>query len=159
MTHLLRMTPVEAPFSSVIEYAADFFEAHPHLQLKVLASTTAATETRFKVISDRTDGSRQHDALALSWRPRWRLFPNFEGSVTVRPHRCGSILGLEGNYQSPGGFAGQLFDRILGQKLANGTLDQLLQRLRRYIEGRYREYQAGCPTIDQLNDLAHVSGE
>jgi hypothetical protein len=147
------MTLLDAPFSSVIEYAADFFAEYPHLRVKAIASTTAPVETRYEIIDDRTDLSRRHDALALSWKPNLRLFPAFEGSVTVRPHFSGSMLALEGCYQPPGGRLGRIFDHVVGEMLAYGTMDQLLRRLRQYIERRYRQYQSACPSVAQLNTL------
>ncbi|MDP9018377.1 MAG: hypothetical protein M3N19_08665 [Candidatus Eremiobacteraeota bacterium] len=159
MNHLLRMTLMDAPFSSGIEYAADFFLEHPHLRVKAVASTTTPVETRYEIIHDETDQSRSHDAVALSWKPRWPLFPTFEGSVTIRPHFTGSMLSLEGVYQPPGGFLGQTFDRIIGQRLAYATMDHLLSRLRHYVERRYREYQATCPSIEELNASTRAASQ
>ena len=159
MNHLLRTTLINAPFSSVIEYVADFFEDHPHLRLTALASASAVVETRHKLVDDRLDTTRRHDALALSLRPWWPGFPTFEGTLTVRPDVAGSALGLEGSYEPPGGQPGRVFDTLIGQWLAHRTMEHLLRRLRRYVERRYREFLKRSPTIKQLNEAARIAGK
>ncbi len=139
-------------------YVADFFAERPHLRVKVLASGTTAVEARSELIEDRIDTVRRHEALALSWRPRWSVFPSFEGgSITVRPNFAGSMLQMEGSYEPPGGHMGRLFDRLIGERLAYGTMDHLLDRLRRYVEHRSRVFGQTCPTVEQLNELEQTS--
>jgi uncharacterized membrane protein len=153
MTSLFRTTLVEAPFSSVIEYVRDFFDERPHLLVKAIASTNIGVETQRELIDDKADAVRRHDALSISWQPRWSVFPSFRGRATVRPQSPGAILALEGSYEPPGGLAGKFFDRLIGERLANGTMDHLLDRLRRYIEQRHLAFQQACPTIEQLNEV------
>lgn len=157
MNHLLRKILVEAPFSSVIEYVADFFDERPDLRVKALASTNIPVETRSELVDDKTDTVRLHDALTLSWQPRWSMFPSFRGRATVRPQSPGSMLTLEGSYEPPGGKLGHVFDRLIGERLAYGTMDHLLGRLRRYVEYRYHTFQQSCPTVGQLNELEQIS--
>lgn len=152
MKHPLQWMLVRAPFSSVIEYTADFFAEHPDLDVKALASSSAHVTTQYEVTDDRTDATRRHDALDLSWTPRWPWFPRFEGHLTVRPQDSYAMLGIEWSYVPPGGFFGRLFDRVAGARLARGTVDHLLRRLCRYVEKRYRDFQASLPTIEELND-------
>lgn len=153
MTSLFRTTAVEAPFSSVIEYVTDFFAERPRLRVKALASTNVNVETQRTLVDDKTDAVRGHDALTISWQPRWSVFPSFRGLATVRPQSPGSILALEGSYVPPGGFAGRIFDRLIGRRLAYGTMDHLLDRLRRYVNDRHVAFQQACPTDEQLNEL------
>jgi len=157
MTSLFRTTLVEAPFSSVIEYVKDFFDERPHLRMKVFASTNIGVETQRELVDDNTDTVYRHDALSVCWQPHWSIFPSFRGRATVRPQSRSSILALEGSYEPPGGLAGRFFDRFIGERLANGTMDHLLGRLRRYIKYRYRAFQRACPTIEQLNELERTS--
>lgn len=159
MSHLVRTTPIDAPFSSVIVYVADFFDERPQLRLKAFASTTISVQTRSKLIEDRIDTVRRHEALALSWYARWSLFPTFEGRITVRPQSPGSELAIEGWYDPPGGQAGRVFDRVIGRRLAHGSIDHLLGRLRLYVERRHRSFQATCPKIGQLNELERISSK
>jgi uncharacterized membrane protein len=125
--------------------------------VKALASTNINVETQRALVDDKTDAVRGHDALTISWRPRWSAFPSFRGLATVRPQSPGSILALEGSYEPPGGFAGQIFDRLIGRRLANSTMDHLLDRLRRYINDRHVAFQQACPTNEQLNELERSS--
>ena len=157
MSHLVRTTRIDAPFSSVIEYVADFFDERPQLRVKALASTTISVETQSELVDDRIDTVRRHDALTLSWQPRCSMFPSFEGRATVRPRSPGSELAIEGSYEPPGGQFGRVFDRFFGQRLACGTMDHLLARMRRYIERRFRAFQVTCPDIEQLNELERMS--
>ncbi|MDQ2991483.1 MAG: hypothetical protein M3R30_01525 [Candidatus Eremiobacteraeota bacterium] len=160
MKHLTRSILLDAPFSSVIEYVSAFFDAHPDLRLKSFASTSAAVETRSELVEDRADMVRRHDALAISWKPRWFVFPSFDGSLSVRPQAPGSILAIEGTYQPPGGWAGHLFDRVVGERLAVRTLEHLLRRLRDDIRARHRLFQQSCPTVQELNASANsASGD
>jgi hypothetical protein len=153
MTSLFRTTLVEAPFSSVIEYVKDFFDEHPRLRVKAIASTNIGVETQRELVDDETDDVRRHDALTVNWQPRWSVFPSFRGRVTVRPQAPGSILALEGWYEPPGGLSGQIFDRFVGKRLAYGTMDHLLGRLRDYIKHRHLAFHQASPTIEQLNAL------
>lgn len=56
-------------------------------------------------------------------------FPSFGATLTVRALGQETDLVLEGSYEPPGGVVGQLFDRIVGQKLAARTMDALLDQL------------------------------
>ncbi len=145
---------MRAPFSSVIEYAAEFFTEHPNLGVTALPAMTARVRTNAEVKEDHTDPVRRHDALRISWVPRWPLFPNFEGLLTVRPSDSNATLGLEGSYDPPGGSFGKVFDRVIGQQLAMRTMANLMHRLARHIEVRYKNFQASLPTIEELNESA-----
>ncbi len=156
ISHLSCSALVDAPFSSVIEYVAEFFDERPHLRVKGFVSADIRVETRNEIVED-TDAVRRHDALALSWKPTWSIFPSFNGQVTVRPRAPGSALALEGSYQPPGGQLGSLFDSLIGQRLARRTMDNLLKRLCRYVERRHRAFQQSCPTVADLNELVRSS--
>ncbi len=155
MKLLTRTTLVDAPFSSVIEYVSEFFDAHPDLRLKSFASTSAAVATRSELVEDHADTVRRHDALGISWKPRWFVFPSFAGSLSVRPQAPGSILAIEGSYEAPGGWPGYLFDRVLGERLAIRTMEHLLRRLQDDVYARHRQFQKSSPTVQELNAAAN----
>jgi hypothetical protein len=69
------------------------------------------------------------EGVALAWRPAWRGFPSFGGTLTVRPAGKKTVLVLEGSYEPPGGVAGRLFDWVVGRKLAARTMDAFLDQL------------------------------
>ena len=78
--------------------------------------------------------------LTICWEPDASLFPSFCG--TMLAHATGADtcdLKLDGTYDAPGGVAGQLFDAVVGVRIAQGTLDQLLAQFRDAIEADYRK--------------------
>lgn len=54
--------------------------------------------------------------------------PGFEGTLTLRAgedyDKC--ELELDGQYEAPGGFAGKIFDDVVGRRIAQATLGSLL---------------------------------
>lgn len=133
---------------------SEFFDAHPDLRLKSFASTTADVDTRSELVEDHADTVRRHDALAISWKPRWFVFPSFAGSLSVRPQAPGSILAIEGSYEAPGGWLGALFDRVMGERLAYRTIDHLLHRLKDDVCARHLLFQQSTLTLQELNASA-----
>jgi hypothetical protein len=78
--------------------------------------------------------------LNICWEPDASLFPSFCGTLhatATGPKTC--TLSLAGTYDVPGGVAGQLFDAVIGVRIAQGTLEQLLTNFRTAIENDYKE--------------------
>jgi hypothetical protein len=77
--------------------------------------------------------------LRICWEPDASIFPSFEGMLhadATGEHEC--TLSLKGTYDVPGGVAGQLFDAVVGVRIASGTLEQLLEQFRDAIEDDYK---------------------
>jgi hypothetical protein len=77
--------------------------------------------------------------LYLLWEPEASLFPSFRGALhadSTGEKSC--TLSIHGNYEVPGGVAGQLFDAVIGVRIAHGTLEQLLCQFRDAIEEDYK---------------------
>jgi hypothetical protein len=87
--------------------------------------------------------AQPHDAPALlriCWEPEASLFPSFEGTLHANATgESACILSVTGTYDVPGGVAGQLFDAIVGVRIAHGTLVQLLERFRDAVEEDYKK--------------------
>jgi hypothetical protein len=133
----MRTIEVNAPRERVIDDVAAFFkERSPQLNVKTIGSTTASVEVRYDLLDDWTRLVHRHAAVTFAWRPRFWAFPRFGAMLTVRPHGAGSILVLEGQYTPPGGALGRLFDRMIAERLANGTMDELLHDIKQYIGDR-----------------------
>jgi hypothetical protein len=99
-------------------------------------------------IDDASDEARKHQALLLAWRPNTvRMFPEFRGVLTMRPQRHGATLLLTGEYEPPNGFAGRIFDVLLGRAIARRTMNSLLDEFRTEIEREYEAERRGCPTL------------
>ena len=83
-----------------------------------------------------------HDAPALlriCWEPDATIFPSFEGMLHAEAtgeYSC--TLSITGTYDVPGGVAGQLFDAVVGVRIAHGTLEGLLEQFRGAIEDDYK---------------------
>jgi hypothetical protein len=81
--------------------------------------------------------------LDIAWEPDARLFPSFKGTLRAEPAgKEACTLTIAGTYDAPGGVAGQLFDAVLGVRIANGTLEHLLARFRDAIEEDYKKRMA-----------------
>lgn len=135
MTQIVRTAEVNAPPERALDAAASFFrDRAPDFRVQAIGSTSAAVEVRYSLIDDWTHLVHRHAGLAFAWRPRLQLFPRFGATLTVRPHDGGSVLVLEGSYTPPGGWFGKLFDRLIGERFANQTMDALLHEIKEYVE-------------------------
>ncbi len=78
--------------------------------------------------------------LDIAWEPDASLFPSFKGTLHADPTgKAECVLGIDGEYDAPGGVAGQLFDAVIGVRIAQGTLIQLLEQFRDAIEDDYKK--------------------
>src|SRR5665213_573635 len=78
--------------------------------------------------------------LRICWEPDATLFPSFQGTLHAEDTTLKACtLTIAGTYDVPGGAAGQLFDAVIGVRIANGTLEQLLERFRNAIERDYEK--------------------
>jgi hypothetical protein len=79
-------------------------------------------------------------SLTIAWEPDESLFPSFRGVLHAMPENERSCtLSIAGTYDVPGGIAGQLFDAVIGVRIANGTIEQLLEQFRDAIEEDYKK--------------------
>jgi hypothetical protein len=78
-------------------------------------------------------------SLKIAWEPDESLFPRFSGVLHAMPEDERSCtLSITGTYDVPGGIAGQLFDAVIGVRIAHGTIEQLLEQFRDAIESDYK---------------------
>ncbi len=77
--------------------------------------------------------------LHVGWEPDGTsIFPSFEGTMWAEPTGDTSCtLFIEGTYDAPGGIAGQVFDAVVGQRIARGTLETMLDGFRDAAEADY----------------------
>jgi hypothetical protein len=70
--------------------------------------------------------------------------PGFKGSITLRAGEdygeC--ALELDGRYEPPGGAAGQLFDDVVGRRIAHATLGSLLDGMRADLRTAHERMEA-----------------
>ena len=77
--------------------------------------------------------------LNVCWEPDATIFPRFEGTLHASDdgdRAC--TLSIAGSYDAPGGVAGQIFDAVIGVRIAQATIEQLLGRFREAIETDYK---------------------
>jgi len=128
----------ECPFSTAILFAQRALREQHGLQVSPVESAAENVSHAIKVVDDRTDRSRLHDALLLAWKPEHRgLFPDFSGVLTVRPKDHGVWMRLQGRYNPPFGIAGKLFDIVAGRRIAERTARRLLDQLTAEIERKW----------------------
>ncbi len=152
MTHIRETLTADCEFGAAIEFAEKFFEEHVELALPWACVSKTNVATAFKIALDATDSGRLHNALQLQWSPSEHLpLPAFAGLLTVRPASGKSELSLEGTYEPPFGVAGQLFDNVVGQRIAHGTVRGLLREIASFIELKWQQFVRDSPDIATLN--------
>jgi hypothetical protein len=74
-------------------------------------------------------------------------YPDFDGALTVRADEnyTSAILELHGAYTPPLGAAGEVFDAVIGSKIASITAQTLLAQIAREVEERYGREEGAKP--------------
>ena len=146
---------VLCPFSVAHDYAEDFFRddaagVELHVPLRDVAPTRGGSlRRRVRLVAERIrdehDPGRANDALEIDWVAGTRFFPDFHGALRMRIESVESTrLSLEGTYQPPFGPPGQVFDLIVGRRIARATMRDLLRRLGEAMEQREAEFRANA---------------
>ena len=126
---------VNAARDRALDGAAAFFrEKAPNFKVQAVGPATAPVQLRYSLLDDWTHLVKRHAGLSFAWRPHTRAFPKFGATLSVHAHNATSLLTLEGNYNPPGGWFGAVFDRLVGERLANRTMDALLREIKDFIE-------------------------
>jgi hypothetical protein len=146
---------VRCPFSVAHDYAEDWFAGAArgielHVPLRDVAPTrTGHLRRRVRLVAERVrdehDPGRAHDALEIDWSAGTRFFPDFRGALRLRIASVETtLLSLEGTYQPPFGAFGAVFDRVVGRRIAQATMRDLLERLGDAMEKREADFRAGA---------------
>jgi hypothetical protein len=141
--------PVQAPSGFAIAflntYVREFNQAggNPAMPLRYvvsqLAGLTLEHDVTIRVEYVPQPGDAPAD-LYVCWDPDAGLYPSFRGALHAEPAgEKACTLSITGNYDVPGGVAGQLFDAVIGVRIAHGTLEQLLEQFRTAIEEDYKK--------------------
>lgn len=83
------------------------------------------------------DASGLNRTLLVEWNPAGGgPYPHFKGMLNVLgdPDPNVSHLEIDGSYQAPVGEFGQLFDAVVGARIARASMSDLLGRLAEEIE-------------------------
>jgi hypothetical protein len=153
VSHVAVECTVNCPFSVAHDYAVDFFRAAERgIEVRVPLRDAfrrigglahRPVQLIFATHPDDEDTGRVHDALTVEWTAGTRLFPDFHGTLRLRIASVDTTaLRLEGAYQPPLGYAGRIFDLIVGRRIARATMRDLLDRLGNAMERREAAYRA-----------------
>lgn len=149
MTHLRERTVVNCPIDEAEARLSAYLEslrdaggtARVRLRVRVRGSSAAlglSLDREVRVEATRArDEQGLKDVTRIAWRPEGKaVFPPFEGTLAVRAGEDGktSRIELDGEYLPPFGAAGQIFNEMIGRRLAASTARELLADVKRAIE-------------------------
>lgn len=149
LRRLTRSVSVRAPSTFVLASVSTYFlERHPQTKGAELALrfplprfiVDGLTLEKRVLVHLRFDaGSGTDHALTIEWKPLGRgPLPSFRGTLAATPRTEATCsLAVAGSYTPPGGIAGMAFDRVIGGRIANATIDALLQQFKDSIEADY----------------------
>lgn len=109
-----------------------------HYAVTQLAGITLERDVNVRV--DYQPGPGGSTVLKICWEPDASVFPSFDGALEAADtgeRACD--LTITGTYDAPGGLAGQLFDAVIGVRIARGSIEQLLMQFRDAIEADYKK--------------------
>ncbi len=90
-------------------------------------------------------------AYAIAWQPvAAGPFPAFAGTIFISSSETDtakSLVTLDGHYHPPMGVAGDLFDAVVGQHIAQASATNLVERISAYVEGRPAAVSEFAPRV------------
>ena len=144
MTRVYAKRAVHCPFSATIEMIKHLHDSGAGHRVGPFSSIRTHVHCEIAEIRDLTDGTRIHEALTFRWRAHsWIPLPVMSGLITVRPNGRATELRMEGTYDPPVGALGRLFDRIIGCRLAQRTVNRFLDELRDFVEQEWQKERRG----------------
>jgi hypothetical protein len=145
MTEICERHPLRCPFPAAAEYLGDALsDASPDDTLRLVAPVGAACGGLAKDVHVKY--TRVFAPPDHTWNVEWKpepggIYPAFEGRITIfaAEQDGGAVLELAGRYTPPGGALGQVFDSLIGARIASATLQELVTRLGAAIDRRCAE--------------------
>jgi len=156
---ILAQRTADCPSAAALDYANAFFLQHEgdkaaevRLSLRAFGlpfpdALAHRVRFRFTLHEELTEEGRTREEIAFSWNAGTRWLPNFHGTLRVRiaPQVRTKLL-IEGWYVPPFGFFGMLFDRSIGRKFAQNTVESLLDQIAERMETEQRAFKAAHPS-------------
>jgi len=141
--------PLQAPASFTLAFLRTYFQAQARgvaaakirLRLPTHAVTGGiAVEKTVEAEVSYVLGHGAPDALQISWVPEASgAFPRFQGTFTASPETEETCrLSLSGRYAVPGGVPGDMFDVVVGRRIARSSIGDFVERLGTAAEADYR---------------------
>lgn len=145
MTRIAKHQRADVRFEDVPRLAERYIESLPYNQLQgshvVLRGTIVGIalgcEVLLKLTSPRT--LPESSILDVHWQPLGEdPYPTFDGTlsaVRLEPECC--RLELAGEYVPPGGIVGAAFDAVIGHRIAEQSIENLLATFKSEFERRF----------------------
>jgi hypothetical protein len=160
---ILAQRTASCPSAAALDYANAFFTQHEggkaaevRLPLRAFGlpfpdALAHPVRFSFTLHEDLTEQGRAHEEIAFSWNAGTTWLPNFHGTLRVRvAPQVHTTLSIEGWYAPPFGVFGMLFDRLLGHRLAQATVESLLGQRAERMESEERAFKAAHRSSGQL---------
>jgi uncharacterized membrane protein len=146
MTKIAESIGADVPYEDVPELAYRYLDSFPsnerdgsHFTMRAwIANVMVEREVMLKMVPVKTDPRAA--VLDIRWRPVSGPYPSFKGQLLARrgdAHSC--RLEIDGEYVPPGGIAGAAFDAVLGRRIAEEGVLDLLERFRKAFEQLHAE--------------------
>lgn len=148
MNSIVQRHPIACPYGSaqrLLESELTSGEGHRltwTLHLRSKPETIAMSKDVDVVVSRALDPTHFYQPWNITWTPHdGGPYPTFKGTLTVRADEdwSGAKLELIGSYQPPFGVAGEMFDAVLGSRIAAATARILLDEIGDRLVARYRD--------------------
>lgn len=134
---------VLAPFDSAGRYLDSFFANH-RIERKGPARVTLAVGGITRAVEVTTEPLCRPGVRVPGLRIHWKsmhagAYPIFDGDLVAFSDDDGRAfwLVLSGGYEPPGGVSGKLFDEIVGQKIADASVQAFLNNVRLAVERHF----------------------
>ena len=153
MSAIVEKDLVHAPLASANYFLQAFLAAHPAPKGAGARITLHAGDAAQPAIVSLEPAHRPED-MTPRYRVHWEAeggghFPIFDGELTVGADDDYDAfwLLLDGAYAPPGGVAGQLFDAVVGHRIAATSARGLLTEIRLEIEALFTAQERAKPSI------------
>jgi hypothetical protein len=152
MTKIAEKELVHAPLASADTFLRAFFAAHPAPEGAGARIVLHAGDAEKAVIFHLHPAHRPEDMTpryAVRWQPEDDgPYPVFKGELTIGGDNDYSTfwLVLEGEYAPPGGVAGEVFDAVIGHRIARASARGLLREIRTEIESDFAARERAKPS-------------
>lgn len=147
MTKIAARQRVNAPLGSAGRLLQAYLAGHPGPDGSARIVLRAAGFERAAIVT-LTPAHRPRD-MEPRFRVHWAAeaggpYPAFDGILAIggAEDYDAFSLDLDGAYEPPMGLAGKTFDAVLGHRIAEATVRELLAEIQAAIEGRFQAEEA-----------------
>jgi hypothetical protein len=152
VTAIVEKELVHAPLGSAQTFLQAYFAAHPAPKgegARILLRAGDAAQSAIVTLQP----ARRPADMTPRYRVHWEAedggpYPVYDGELTIGADDDYNAfwLVLDGAYQPPGGVAGQLFDAVIGRRIAAASARGLLTEMRAEIEALFGAQERAKPS-------------